>query len=160
MLVWLLSLFWFPTSLWKPWSLFSWISPTFPLPPLLCHRFLCYFVEIYLLAQSMYVECSLDRSGSPRCLELYLQHYLIRFPVFLISFLWHSLLNYKITDFCLQVSYFFHSNLEITTYDINVFFLLLKFFCRYFFNQNLQSFFSYTPYWNRISFLSIYLIFH
>ena len=80
MLAWLLSLFRFPASLWKPWSLLLRISPSFPLPPLLWHRFLSYFVEIYLLTQLIYIEYGLDRSGSPRCLEFYLQDYLIWFP--------------------------------------------------------------------------------
>ena len=46
------------------------------------HLFVNCFVKICFLAQLIYVEYSLDLSGSPRFLELCLQYHLIQFPVF------------------------------------------------------------------------------
>ena len=110
------------------------ISATFPLPILLCHQFLNYFLEICLLTSLFYLVSIY--LVVPDFLNFYLQDHIIQFSVFLIFFsMTFSVSSKPSLRSLTSAFYFLHNDLKITTYNVNIFFLPLKFFCKYTFNQ-------------------------
>ena len=127
------------------------ISPMFPVTLFLYHLFVNCFVEIYLLARLIYVEYSLDLSGSPRFLGLYHQDHLIHFPVFFSTFFSMTFsVNFKLSlrslpsAFKSFIFFIVISKLPLIIFTIFFSCLLLKFFCKYTLNQNFKSFFNNT----------------
>ena len=138
------------TSLWKSLSFLLRISTTFPLPILLCHRIsdICHVSPSYSSMSSIFKLFprdlssnfinlfSLDLSGSSRFLELLSSrshNSVFGFSTFFsMTF---SVSSKPSLRSLTSAFYFLHNDLKITTYNVNIFFLPLKFFCKYTFNQ-------------------------